>query len=75
MYENPKYETVRMVGSSCTDKQTGLSGTCRIIHQCQEVLNREEANRTVCGYDCCTPVVCCPERIDGTSVKSINYVF
>lgn len=73
MYENPKYDTVRMDGDSCTDKQTGLPGTCRILHQCREVLNREESNRTLCGYDCCTPVVCCPERNDGTSVKSKLY--
>lgn len=70
MYENRKYDTVRMDGNSCTDKQTGLPGTCRILHQCREVLNRNELNQTICGYDCCTPVVCCPERNDRSSEKS-----
>lgn len=69
-YNDRKYDFVRMVGDSCTDQHTGLSGTCSIIHQCLEVSQRNSSTRTICGYDCCTPIVCCPERKIGTSGSS-----
>lgn len=70
-YNDRKYNFVRMVGDSCTDLHTGLPGICTIVQQCLEVTKRNNSTMmTICGYDCCTPIVCCPERKIGTSGSS-----
>lgn len=53
---------IKFVGNSCTDKYTGRPGTCIVDHQCQELWQRSPNNVTWCGYDCCAPVACCPEK-------------
>lgn len=62
------------MGDSCTDVNTGLPGTCTVIQQCMEVSKRANTTWTICGYDCCTPIVCCPERKLGNSGSSNSFI-
>lgn len=77
--ENPEcnryfHANIKFIGNSCTDELSETTGTCRLIDHCPEVNGRALRNLTICGYDCCTPFVCCPMLIDSHPVsKSSNF--
>lgn len=54
-----------VVGEPCTIEATGGSGTCRDKLQCPfyNKMEREgkTPNITICGYESCLNIVCCPE--------------
>lgn len=54
-----------VVGEPCTIKATGGSGTCRDKAQCpyykKMTASSHKENITLCGYESCLDIVCCPE--------------
>lgn len=42
-------------------KSSGKSGHCTSIKQCNTRLPRiNSSDYTICGYDCCNEMICCP---------------
>lgn len=62
-----------VIGEQCTIKATGGSGTCRDKAQCtfyNKMERRgEKVNITMCGYESCLNIVCCPEIDFENTVK------
>lgn len=52
-----------VIGEPCTIEATGGSGTCRDKAQCPSLRKMvdESINITLCGYESCLDIICCPE--------------
>lgn len=50
-----------IVGESCVDNATGILGTCTYLDQCPYNNGVNYGKQTICGYDCCNTVSCCPD--------------
>lgn len=70
--DTSKYDTVKIIGDPCIDLHSGLTGNCGVIQQCPELFkNRNISDITICGFNCCTPYICCPNRNRDKSEKGI----
>lgn len=54
-----------VVGEDCIVEATGESGICRDETQCpfykQPKQLENKANKTICGYESCLDIICCPQ--------------
>lgn len=54
-----------VVGEECVVEATGQTGVCRDEGQCpfykQPNQLGNKANRTICGYESCLDIICCPQ--------------
>lgn len=58
-YDDPLFTYTKFVAGDCTDKETGLSGICTLLRNCDFANSH---NYTVCGFESCNKFVCCPYR-------------
>lgn len=57
-YNSAAYKYTEVVGGRCLERTTNQPGLCRYVAQCPQSQGKDY---TICGYDHCSKIVCCPE--------------
>lgn len=70
-YSDNKFEYTNISGGKCTMRNSGKSGHCTSVKQCNTRLpSINSSDYTICGYDCCNELICCPDPDPGFNMKS-----